>query len=116
MLAVWRQLVITSERFLRDRGYGLTVGGRLYLWWLLQRGAATIAGEDRANDRDSIGRAQMATEELLAAAIGIDAESGPGLALGLFLGAVSDPSRRRISRSDLKMALNKLCPLWPFCE
>ncbi len=114
---VWRHLLISSERFLRRAEIGLTVSGRLYLWRLLQKGAATVVREGKENDVGEITRAQDAAEQLLATAAGISpASSGPGMELGIFLGAVSGPASRRISAADLKLALRYMCPLWPFCE
>ena len=114
MVAVWRQLQRFAAEFLRGHSLGLSIDGRLYLDWLLLRGAVRIVREGFAEDPAAMGEARNNIELLLASAAGMSLASGESEPL--FSGLPRSGSRGRITALDLRRALRRLPPLWPLSK
>lgn len=111
MLSAWRQLQRFANEFLGERSLTLSVDGRVYLEWLLLRGAVVIAQEDVGDDPDAMGLARSNIELLLATASGISLSAGGPEAVPAGLPGAG--LRKRITSIDLRHALRHLPPLWP---
>lgn len=122
MVAVRQRLAHAAEAFLRESDLGLSMSGRVYLLWLLTKAARVIVQEGKARDESELRRAEEAVHILLSTAAGLGTTRGSGVPLGLyfgvgpFLAAEYGVPRREISARDLRAALHKLCPIWPFCR
>lgn len=111
MLVAWRQLQRFAHEFLCEHSLALSVDGRLYLEWLLLRGAAVVAQEGADDDPDALGLARSNIELLLATAGGISLSAGGPEAVSA--GVPKGSFRKRITSIDLRRALSHLPPLWP---
>jgi hypothetical protein len=123
---VWARLFRASREFFAQTGLRLSPDGLAEFSWLLTKATVTILQDDKAEDAEALQAAEAAVHTLLATAGGMAGATstvGPApiqpLALylpGSFLFADPGGGKRSISRADLREALQKLCPIWPFCR
>lgn len=77
ILGVRRRLSSTAARFLAEHGLTMSLGGRVYLWYLLSRAAVTVVRDGRVED---IEIAERSVLTLLTEASGMSTgEAGPSL-------------------------------------
>jgi hypothetical protein len=112
MIQVWREFQRFAGAFLREQGVGLSIDGRLYLDWILIRGAVVISREGLGDDPDAMGLAKRNLELLLETASGLSLPASESEEF--FAGVPRRGARGRISASNLRGALRRLPPLWPF--
>jgi hypothetical protein len=113
MVRVWRRLERVAQRFLGKHSLAISIAGRLYLSFLLQKASLNIAAEGLAEDEQALEEADDRVELLLAVAGGLAsdvARSSPLMLAGLPAGS----AQGQITFGDLREALRQLGPVWPF--